>query len=575
MFCIRLFVFLRRKAPRNLIKSMKMKIFFALVICLLFAMTASGQAVKEDYQRMDQLLVENAAAIKALKKQYKFKIVTVGLKDGTGWYYRVVAKGKENNMGVADSLGNIIIEPAYNEISYVPALPKGKSVADEFNGKKIYIYHDATPAHFLAKRHGGFSWADDSVRRSLTFTTILDPQGHVIKKDIPYKLAEMPGYFAVGIDKTNLSNFEAIGDTYVGLMSNVGEMIVEPRYKGISVNQKDPSLLYLYKEIEGITRKGVFSLKEKKTIIPCVYYAVDFKDGKWMVKKNSVDQAVAFDPKTALQQVSYRDDGERFYDKGEYDKVIEYYAQEGVEAPWAKFFTGMAIKHKADSASIYVIQFKMYMDIYGAKTEFIGVDFNAARKNYEISKNLLEAYLQQGDGQYQKEAAQALDHFEVDYICLDDAIKEYPNQVARWRQLRAAARAQAAAEEQRARERNAAIANIFGAMMNNITNSLNRSSQRTSAPVSAGSGGGGVSYSSSTSSSSSSSSSGSTADRKTCRRCHGEGTIVVESTISAGYGLEKKMTTCTTCGKSYDKTSLVHRHDRCPNCHGSGYYEVK
>lgn len=78
---------------------------------------------------------------------------------------------------------------------------------------------------------------------------------------------------------------------------------------------------------------------------------------------------------------------------------------------------------------------------------------------------------------------------------------------------------------------------------------------------------------SSYSNSSSSSTTNRQKQRKTCTRCHGEKRVVYERSVNAGYGLDRQMTTCPECGKSYDKTGLVHRHEPCTSCHGLGYYE--
>lgn len=73
--------------------------------------------------------------------------------------------------------------------------------------------------------------------------------------------------------------------------------------------------------------------------------------------------------------------------------------------------------------------------------------------------------------------------------------------------------------------------------------------------------------------SSSSSTTNNQKQRKTCTRCRGEKRVVYEKSVNAGYGLDMKMTTCPECGKSYDKTGLVHRHETCTSCRGLGYYE--
>lgn len=118
----------------------------------------------------------------------------------------------------------------------------------------------------------------------------------------------------------------------------------------------------------------------------------------------------------------------------------------------------------------------------------------------------------------------------------------------------------------------AAVLGVIGNTMNTISQGLNSGSSSQSSSVRTTSR---SSASSGSSSSSSSSAAESSPTRKTCPRCNGTGTIVVENSVSGGYDLKKRMKTCSTCGKSYDSSSTGHRHDRCNSCHGTGYYEVK
>lgn len=64
--------------------------------------------------------------------------------------------------------------------------------------------------------------------------------------------------------------------------------------------------------------------------------------------------------------------------------------------------------------------------------------------------------------------------------------------------------------------------------------------------------------------------------RQTCTRCDGTGYVLREHSINAAYTLDqKKMTTCSKCGKSYDSLSKTHIHERCSSCKGTGYWEFK
>lgn len=118
----------------------------------------------------------------------------------------------------------------------------------------------------------------------------------------------------------------------------------------------------------------------------------------------------------------------------------------------------------------------------------------------------------------------------------------------------------------------AAIFGAIGGTLNAISQGMNSGGNRQSSTQSRP-----QKVSASHSSSSSSSSSAepvSTPTRETCTRCNGTGRIEVERSVKTG-GLEKRMKTCSECGKSYDSAATGHHHETCGLCHGAGYYELR
>ena len=133
-------------------------------------------------------------------------------------------------------------------------------------------------------------------------------------------------------------------------------------------------------------------------------------------------------------------------------------------------------------------------------------------------------------------------------------------------------------------ERRQRRAEIWGAILTGLSQALynvsssyyaaTRPSQAISVPLSH-SGTYNINTSHSSGADTSSSSNNATATRKKCTRCNGSGTVVIEHSHNSGYGLDKKMKTCSQCGKSYDSFATSHRHERCSSCHGTGYWEFK
>jgi DnaJ-class molecular chaperone len=117
-----------------------------------------------------------------------------------------------------------------------------------------------------------------------------------------------------------------------------------------------------------------------------------------------------------------------------------------------------------------------------------------------------------------------------------------------------------------------AIAGVISNALSTISNGLSGSSGGSTATRQNNR----VANNRSNSSSSSSSSSGndtSSPTRHTCPRCDGKGKIEVEHNVNGG--LQKRMKTCSECGKTYDSAATGHHHERCNSCRGLGYYEIK
>ena len=77
-----------------------------------------------------------------------------------------------------------------------------------------------------------------------------------------------------------------------------------------------------------------------------------------------------------------------------------------------------------------------------------------------------------------------------------------------------------------------------------------------------------ASKSSSSSSSSTANQESGKADRRKCPRCNGTGRLEVEHSVNGS--LNKKMRTCSECGKTYDSASIGHHHEVCGQCKGDG-----
>lgn len=312
----------------------------ALFAISLFAINTQAQTVKE-------LELQNKDLIKSLKSQQGVKKVEIKMEDDGYWYFLLTSKTK--SIGVADKSGKVIIPPDKTEISYYPSMEEGYVNAQfiDQNGIKgeIPLYHKKSISVFLAKG-----------QNSRQLANIYSTNGVLLRGNITETINYIPGYFTLGADNIsfyqgdNNVKFISILDDYpkstIGLITVDGIELLKPMYSNLVI-YKNNSCIYEQK-IDNITHKGGFLLSKPALKIPCIFYAIGYSDyiGKWTIQKNSNSNSEIYNP-AKNYTIQYRDLGEEYYEKGDYDHVIDFYAKNGIAAPWAKFFTGISLIQKA------------------------------------------------------------------------------------------------------------------------------------------------------------------------------------------------------------------------------------
>lgn len=449
-------------------------------LLLLCITTVSAQSPINNPERVKQLSKENAAMMKTLKKQHKLRNITIELEENDGWHYSVTAKG--DWMGIIDRDGNVIIEPYYFNLRYVPALPEGMTefIANKFSNAKVEIWHPARPAHYVGNpgkvRRGGL--VENDVLMGFQLTSILDTNGNIIKADIPYRLTEFPGYYAVGATSLTASDGTDFSwnDTghKVGLMTSLGEMIFEPEYRLINI--LFGYHCYVHKYIDNIPKQGGMNLKRPDVIVPCIYEQVTEKgDGKWVVKLNRTSKEEIWNP-AGYKTMTYRDEGEKFFDQFQYQKVIDYYANEGVGASWAKFFSGTSLVRMANSSLKKLSDFATDVRIGYYDTKIPTADFQLIYNQLYIGRNLLEIYQKQ-DSEFDSLATISIKDCSELMEKLEEGVpqREYSESCSKLQELQAEAYARQQ-EELRARQQAATqFAATMNTLMSNIQSGINRS----------------------------------------------------------------------------------------------------
>lgn len=377
-------------------------------------------------QDVNQLTKEHKKFIKQLKKQHNFKSVKIVVEPDGFWYFLVQNKYTEK-LGVATQDGKIIIPAQYNRIEYHPAILKGYSTYPSYDGTGVNnlnlsrikqsqamgkiaqpltmkdiepyikgefkIYHPAAPAIFIAnERKKGEVYTTDGTKL-LSHTSSLDYYGGYlfggVYQDIysigferSYSKEKWYAYLTLFPEQKNIySLYTAAG---VCLIKEACDIDIEPN--GVcTFNMKK----------DGMELRGAFLLKDTKDAVPCKFNDVRYTyNGTWEVKKNENSEYEAYVAGDELKK-RFKDKGEEYFEKEDYDAVIEFYASEGVAAPWAKFFTGAALSGKAhthvyrcESACIdleennpVVVRFKF--------------DLSEAEKYLKLSLSLLDAYMKE------------------------------------------------------------------------------------------------------------------------------------------------------------------------------------
>lgn len=324
--------------------------FLAIASIVAIGFSFSSFAQKEEIKAFQEM---NKDLIKAVKKQYK-KDPKVELKDGN---FFLVIEGKVNKQkkmmvlneegtlltpepvsiynaidknyvwigqtignktywGVAEyKTGNQIIEPRYTAINLHYKNDEGK------NEKGVWraASEECWVAYDEANKQTRFLSADGK-------NTLNTARGqYVILKDSYVKVGEKNAY---GLYTFNGSQIypQSYGDFIIaddGFVISTRKAIAT-FYGGKSINPSLPQ----YK-----INDDLLALKWENGV---PYYKVH-KDDDWANYSLNPDY-----------KVEYVDQGQRFYDLGENEKVIVYYEGEGMDAPHGGYYMGLASKNIAD-----------------------------------------------------------------------------------------------------------------------------------------------------------------------------------------------------------------------------------
>lgn len=342
--------------------------------------------------------------MKSLKKQLGLKDVSVKVEKDGFWYFLLSRKdGGQLVYGVANQSGKIIIPVFQNQIFYFPAMEAGTGKIPCYNEAGNFveymdIHYDKSDAVFLAKHDKATLYSSD---------------GKLLRNFDSSLISYLPGYFVVGIEEQMAGVYlawEANGYKYISkdltinkqrhnlsLFTFAGKELINSAKK-ISF-ENNGSCIYT-KHIDGNDKKGGFLQTNHSLQVPCLFYNTSYNETfkKWYIQRNSQDDNETFNPSTNYL-VNYRDKGEEYFEKRMYDSVIRFYANEGISAPWAKFFTATALYHQSLAHTSLAKMTSEYIE--KNETELISIyskkafDLNLAESQLLSSADLLDTYMKE------------------------------------------------------------------------------------------------------------------------------------------------------------------------------------
>lgn len=422
-----------------------------------------------------------------------------------------------DRIGIADISGKVIVPAEYSNFIFCPAIKEGKSWAydnqDTRTGDSVVVYHEAAPAVIYAK---------GNISRIYSMT------GEVLRDSIMTdRCAYIPGYFITGTETLDVKSeynhytIRTPFSTACGLFSQSGEQLVAHGAERLTIYGES----YYYDKFkakygkernwctytvkEGMKDKmGGFIFGFENQGIPALFWHVTYEpySDKWSVKRTELGKYEDYTAELVKQGI-YRDKGEEYYEKREFDKVISFYAKEGVNKPWAKFFTAMALYNKA----LYNVTIANMISENIEKNELsydflknMEFDLDLATEQYNTSVELFDVYLKE-DSTYQEDAVRWR-NIALENVAEIPAVgKRYEAAMQLLKQREAAQAAELQRQQELKRQQNAAFwGGILSAFIQGAANAVTGGGGSGSSGKAAATYSGGTAVSTSSSSGSSS-----------------------------------------------------------------------
>ena len=359
---------------------------------------------------------EETIIMKELKKTMNPQKIVVK-QENDGFRYFLLST-KNGLLGICNIVGKSIMPLQMKTIYYFPKTSRGYFGLTcnnlLFEKKNYLLYHGDIDASFVAH-----DFNDNCL--------IIDLQGQIKSQKQCLNLSVLPGYVIMSSEPLSISSWPSLdnshgefdtihyeeirmqGGKHLSLFSSDGICMVKDvdeidfRHK----NDLNDKMINYSKRIDGIKKVGGLLLDDVNNSIPCSFSEVmyDFTKKCWKIMRSTESDYAIYNKDTDYNK-SFRDKGEELFEKRNYAEVIKFYANDGIAAPWAKFFTGVSLMDLGREQILNLESSIRYLSCpwEGFERTF---DLPLAKKQLETAKTMLESYLKE-DTIYNKSAKSSL-----------------------------------------------------------------------------------------------------------------------------------------------------------------------
>ena len=424
---------------------------------------------------------------KALKKQLGVKEVSAFETDIEAPFFKYETKDKK--CGVIDKTGKVIIPAEYYDVMYFPAHGSNEisiNMLDEkkFNPTEHYVTVPTEPtiATFVAnsEKNGVFIFdTSGQLLKQYPQNCVLYSGNYLYLEYVPYEsnIRSFPVIYNEGEENNGIGHYSFSNKYHKmghgALIHSDGTMII-PEVEGFTIKTNNPCVVYSIYD-DGMTYYGMKRLDDEGFDIPAEFYSLEYKPASqyyaegWYVKPRRTDSFEKKYEPTESYKTGVRDKGEMLYSKAKYDEVLDYYANEGVNAPWAKFYSGAALSSQIGISIMFFKNNVESMEKGGglpAKNKYHITDPNAIMDALYTIKNLFNAYLASGDTEFAQNARDEIEVADYRIEQMNEYIYRYNN---------AYNHAAAVSAQQQAQQ-----AAFLNSLLSSFASSLNSTSQNTS-----------------------------------------------------------------------------------------------